>query len=164
MKPRDPHSWADAVTRIAGAIGWQEAAYAVRKSEATVRAWSDADTGKRPSLDQALALSAAYAATGADDAPFVDAFEFQIDARVDARDPCRRALTADVALVAREVGEAIAAALHCSTPGSSPLDEHQALAHAREAEQAVDRLVHRLAAILAASTGLPAEKSGGAQK
>lgn len=160
MKPRDPHSWADAVTRIAGAIGWTAAARVVRKSQALVRAWSDPATGKRPSLDQALALSAAYAATGADDAPFLDAFEFQLCARVEARDPCRRALTADVAAVAREIGEALASALTCTSPGSSPLDAHRALADAQEAERAVDRLLLRLAAILAASTGLPAGNAG----
>lgn len=161
MKPRDPHTWPDAVTRILGHLQADGAARAVNKSEALVRDWADPARNQKPSLDQALALSVAYAAAGGEGAPFVEAFEHQIGARLDARDPCARALTTEVADAAREFGEALASALQCTIPGSSPLDAHRALADTREAEVAVARLIQRLSAILAARTGLAAGMGDG---
>lgn len=162
-KLRVPHSWADAVTRICDRVGDPVAATAVGKCERLVRAWSDPDDAKLPSLDQALSLSAAYAISGGEDAPFLDAFAFQLDARTVECTPCRRALTADVALAVREFGEACASALRLADPDASPRDAHRAFADAQEADAAIDGLLRRLSSILAMGMGPAATISGGHQ-
>lgn len=162
-KLRVPHSWADAVTRILDRVGDAGAAAAVGKCERLVRAWSDPDDAKLPSLDQALALSAAYVIAGGEDAPFLDAFAFQLDAKTVECDPCRRALTADVALVVREFGEACASALRLTDSDASPRDAHRAFADAQEADAAIDGLLRRLSSILAMGMGPAAANFGGQQ-
>lgn len=160
-KPRIPHSWAAAVTRIAGHIGWEGAAKAVDKTVALIRAWSDDATGKRPSLDQALALSVAYAAAGGEGEPFLDAFAFQIGATVADHDPCRRALTAEAAVCAKEFGDALAAALTLTNPTASPLDAIRAFAEAGQADDRLAALMRRIASFLPPSGTAVAGKSGG---
>ncbi|MEG3166636.1 hypothetical protein U1737_00325 [Sphingomonas sp. LB3N6] len=151
-KIRVPHSWADAVTRILDRVDDVAAAAAVGKCERLVRAWSDPDDPRLPSLDQALALSAAYTIAGGEDAPFLEAFAFQLNAKTVECNPCRRALTADVALVVREFGEACASALRLADPEASPRDAHRAFADAQEADAAIDGLLRRLSSILSAGT------------
>ncbi len=159
-KPRIPHTWSAAVSRIAGFVGYDVAAAAVGKSEALVYAWSNADTGKRPSLDQALALSVAYVQAGGEGEPFLDAFEFQIGTQSTGRDPCRRALTDEVAAVARETGDAIAAALALINPAASPLDAMRASAETQQAVERFEALMRRIASFLPAHSHASAGMSG----
>lgn len=162
-KPRTPHSWPDAVTRIAGRLGYDGAARAVAKSERLVRAWSDPDSNKRPSLDQALALSAAYAADGGEDAPFVDAFACQLDIVVAQRTACTRALTSEIAEAAREGGEAVAASLALIASNASPRDAMRAFAEVQQAEGRFAALGRRLASFLPIGAGPGAGNTGGPQ-
>jgi hypothetical protein len=65
LKARLPGSYADAVTRIMGALTPEGAAKAVGKTPGLVRGWSDPDSDSLPSIAQAEKLDAAYvAATG----------------------------------------------------------------------------------------------------
>ncbi|HET9511817.1 MAG TPA: hypothetical protein VFO80_11775 [Sphingomonas sp.] len=160
-KPRTPHSWAAAVTRIAGHIGWDGSARAVGKTEALVRAWSDDATGKRPSLDQARDLSVAYAQAGGEGEPFLDAFAFQIGATVADRDPCRRALTAEIADCAQEFGDVIATALALTNHAATPLVALRAFAEAEQADERLAALMRRIASFLPPSGTAAAGKSGG---
>lgn len=162
-KLRVPNSWAAAVTRICDRVGDPAAAAAVGKCARLVRAWSDPDDAKLPSLDQALALSAAYAIAGGEDAPFLDAFAFQLNAKTNECTPCRRALTADVALAVREFGEACASALRLTDPDASPRDAHRAFADAQEADDAIDGLLRRLSSILALGMAPATTNFGGHQ-
>lgn len=62
QKIRQPDSFAGAVTLIAVTIGFDEAAKAIGKSEALVRKFTDPDCDSLPSVEQALAMDAAYVA------------------------------------------------------------------------------------------------------
>jgi hypothetical protein len=159
-KPRIPHTWHDAVARIVGRLTAEVAAEAVGKSAGLVREWSDPARGKLPSLDQALALSAAYAAAGGDDAPFVDAFAFQLDLSIAGVDPCRRALAAEIGALASELGDTIASALRLTDPTASPRDVHRASAEAQQCDAALDRLQRRIATFFPIGAGPVAGKTG----
>ena len=61
-KLREPRSFEDAITRILGCLGADQAAEVVGKSTSMVRQWSDPDVDALPNLKQAAALDAACAA------------------------------------------------------------------------------------------------------
>lgn len=153
-KLRTPFTFADAMTRVAGAVGWDEARrVAGNVSDRTVRNWSEEDGAKRPRIDTALALDAAYRQAGGAGSPFLEAFAFQLDVTLDRQDACRSALTTDIALVAKEIGEALAHALVLTQPNPSPRDVHRAFAEGQQADAAVDALLRRLAGFLTSGAG-----------
>ena len=160
MRSRTPHSWHDAVTRIAGRLTVDGAAAAVGKSAGLVRESPDPASGKLPSLDQALALSAAYAAARGEDAPFLDALAFQVDLSVAGIDPCRRAPAAETATLATELGDTIAAAICLSDPAATPRDAHRAAAEAQQCDDALERVQRRIATFFRIGAGPIAGKTG----
>jgi hypothetical protein len=162
-KLRVPLTDADAMTRVAGLIGWAEACRVAGRADRTLRDWSDPSTATTPTLVQARALDAAYITAGGEGAPFRDAYEFQLDLTIDRQEACRHALVADVAAASREFGEAVAAALVITQSNASPLDAHRAVAEVAQAAERVDALHRRLASFLPADAGSSGTKAGGTQ-
>ncbi len=117
-KARDPSTFEDAILRIVDRIGWTAAADAVGKGERVVRNWSDPDMDRQPTIDEALALDAAYlAAGGGEPPPMMAVYQVRLDRRaMPASDGA--AIAAATGVAAKEMGEAIAAAVAASQPGA----------------------------------------------
>ena len=127
-KVRPPLTFAQGVTRIAGLIGWAEAAAIVGRKERTVRLWSEPDQGGSCTLDQARDLDAAFKAASGEGAPLLDAYAFQLEVQIAMQSACRRELAAGIEEAAREAGEAIAFSIAILDPAATPAQHHRALA------------------------------------
>ncbi|SNS20873.1 hypothetical protein SAMN06295912_102273 [Sphingomonas laterariae] len=156
-KRRDPLTFSLAITRVAGLLGWGDAAAIVDRSERTVRLWSESDAGGTPTLDQAIALDRAYLAAGGDSAPLLRSYALQLETSMADAFADRIALAGDIAQAARESAEAVASSIHASQAGASPTAIHHAIAETEEASGAITRLLGRLKSFLpgiqAGSTG-----------
>lgn len=142
-KLRPPLSFDQAITRIAGVLGWEGAAALVGRSARAVRAWSDPDADASPSIEQALILDLAYRAAGGEGSPLFEVYAAKLD--LDAQSAAAsRALPELTAAAARESGEAIGALALASQPGA-PLGV-RALAQ-REVEQGIQALGQALIAL-----------------
>lgn len=160
-KVRAPLTFPDAVTRIAGLIGWAEVARVTGRAERTVRDWSDPDRRTVPPIDQALDLDAAYRAAGGEGSPFIDAYAFLLDVKVDRQEACARQLIAEIGDASTEFGQAMAACLAIVSSNASPLSAHRAFAETKEAADCIDVLLRRLASFLPAHADADAGKAGG---
>lgn len=143
-KRRLPLTFENALTKVAGHIGWTDTARICGQAERTVRNWSDPDTTASITLDAALKLDVAYHAAGGEGAPFLLCYATRVDAESLAACPGREALLASVARAALESGEAVAATLLAALPNASPA--HFAIAE-RELEESISALTHSLAAL-----------------
>lgn len=142
-KVRCPASFADAVTRVAGRLGWDGASQAVGKAERTVRNWSDPDTGAVPTIDDALRLDAAYLAAGGGEPPLLSVFQLRLGwADGPAADAAE--LAAAAATAAREAGEFSAAMMAAAQPGASRIDRQIAVREGLEAAAAITATVQKL--------------------
>lgn len=157
---RAPLTFADAMTKVAGLIGYEAAAKMSGRATRTIYAWANPTTKTVPPIDQALAFDGAFRAAGGEGAPFLDAFTFQLGLVVERQDACARALVADVGAVSRETGEAIAAALTLTSSTASPLDAMRAFAEVTQAADAIDALQGRIASFLPSDAGSDAGMSG----
>lgn len=148
-KARNPSTFADAVTRIAGRIGWSAMADAVGKTERAVRNWSDPDMDRHPSIQDALALDAAYLAAGGGEPPIMAVYQMRLERAVqppaDSADLARASGTA-----AKEVGEAVAALVMAAQPGARAQD--RAVAD-REISDAIEALTDAKRKLGAAGDG-----------
>jgi len=160
--PRAPLTFADAMTRVAGLIGYAEASRIAGRAERTIYAWALPTNSTVPPIDQALEFDAAWRAAGGAGAPFHEAYSFQLDLAVERRDADARLLLAEVAATAKEAGEAIAAALTLANNRASPLDAHRAFAEVTEAVDALAALQRRVASFLPELVGAHAGKPGAA--
>ncbi|WP_267382209.1 MULTISPECIES: hypothetical protein [unclassified Sphingomonas] len=160
-KVRTPLTSADAMTRVAGLLGWAEVSRIARRTNRCVRNWSDPDHGASAPIDTARNLEVAYRAAGGDGSPFLEAFAHQVEQQLAAATACQTALIADCADVSRETGEAVAFSLVLAQPGASPRDALRALAEAEQAETKIRGLVRRISSFLPAVTGSVAGKAGG---
>ena len=142
-KLRPPVSFYDAVTRIAGRIGWDGCASVTGKAERTVRNWSDPDTGAVPSIEDAFRLDAAYRAAGGGEAPIMSVYALKLD-REAAQAADAEELAAATAVFAKEGGEAMAAMVLASRPGASERDRQIALKEGEEAIGALTNAMHKL--------------------
>ena len=161
--PRIPLTFPDAVSKVIGRIGSDEA---VRISGITVDGlakWSNPKNRALPRINTALAFDAAYRAAGGEDAPFLDAFAFQLGQRLKKQQACQHALLKEIATVSLELGQAIAAALSLAKSNASPLDAMRAFAEVKQATDALDALQRRLASFLPSDAGSDAGNVGGAQ-
>lgn len=147
-KARAPMSFSLAITRIAGLIGWEEAARVTDRSERTVRLWSESDAGTMPTLDQAMALDRAYLAAGGGEALILESYGRQIDVAIAAALASQHTLADDIAEAARESGEAIAFSLRVAQPGATTSEIYRAIAETEEANGACTRLLARLKSFL----------------
>lgn len=147
-KVRAPLSFSQAITRVAGLIGWDEAARITRRAKRTVRYWSESDRHGTPTLDQAFALDRAYMAAGGDGAPILECYSRQLDVALTDALACKIALADDIATTARESADAISCSIYVTQPGASPTVIHRAIAETEEANVATTRLLGRLKSFL----------------
>jgi hypothetical protein len=152
-KLRPPLSFDQAVTRIAGLLGWEACGALVGRSARAVRAWSDPDADAAPSIEQALILDVAYRAAGGEGAPIFEVYAAKLDLDAQAA-TASRALPDLAATAAKENGEALAALTLASQPGA-PLAV-RAVAK-REVEEGIKALGQALLAL-----NVPTEASAGA--
>lgn len=136
-KLRPPLSIHNAITRVAGLIGWDACARAVDQAERTVRNWSDPDTSADIPLWAAIKLDAAFIAAGGEGRPIHDCYQNLLEIAV--ADACgdTDALAEQAAVAAKESGEAVAALVRASRRGASRADRVIA---ARETEEAIAAL------------------------
>lgn len=145
---RAPRTYPEAITRIAGVIGWDRVRQITGRAERSVRYWSQPNCKTVPPIDQAQRLDAAYIAEGGQGSPFFDAFEFQLGLQIARQEACTRELLAEIAIATKECGDAIAAALGVVSSNASPRSAHRAFAEAEEAARALDAVMRRLASFL----------------
>ena len=143
-KLRAPASFEQAITRIAALLGWGEAARIVDRGERTVRDWSDPDSQAAPTIDQAFALDLAYRAAGGAELPFHQVYGLRLELEAAAIVDQER-LCSDVAIAAREVGEAISALVTASARNANPADRARAMQEGQEALEALTRAMADLA-------------------
>lgn len=135
-KARDPSTFEDAILRIVDRIGWAAAADAVGKGERVVRNWSDPDMDRQPTIDEAMALDAAYLSAGGGEPPLMAVYGRRLDRMVQAPSDAAVLVRASQA-AAVEAGQAIAALMAASQPGASPRD---IAAADKETEEAIEAL------------------------
>ena len=152
-KLRAPLSFDQAVTRIAGLLGWETCGALVGRSARAVRAWSDPDADAAPSIEQALVLDLAYRAAGGGGSPIFEVYAAKLDLDAQAA-TASRALPDLAATAAKESGEALAALTLASQPGA-PLAVRAAAK--REVEEGLQALGQALLAL-----NVPAEATAGA--
>lgn len=148
-KHRAPLSFEQAIQRIAGQIpgGIDEMASIADRQPRTIRNWTDPDTPESIPLDVALRLDLAFQAAGGVGAPLWEAYTHHLEmAEVDAfaTRHCLGRLAAETIL---EAGEATAALVLSSQPGSTPADVRNAQ---REVAEAIAKLQQALPALDAA--------------
>ncbi|MGE5563144.1 MAG: hypothetical protein ACM3ZV_07510 [Bacillota bacterium] len=141
-KQRSPLTFENAITTVASLIGWPEVGRICKRSERTVRNWSDPDTSAMITLDQALALDTAYITAGGDGPPFHLCYTGRLDAETLAACATQEALLSAAAKTSKETGEAVSAAIAASRPNASIGDI--AIAE-REHEEAIVALSASLA-------------------
>jgi hypothetical protein len=159
--PRIPLTFADAATQASGILGLPALAKLAGRAGRTVYEWQNPQTETGPSLRQALAIDAACRAADPDASPFLDAYAFQLDVQVARQDACRHALADEIAIVAREIGEAVASAIAILNSNASPRDAHRAFAETSQAAEALDALQRRLSSFLPDGAGPHAGNTGG---
>jgi hypothetical protein len=143
-KRRLPLTFENALTKVAGVIGWPEVARICGQVERTCRNWSEPDTTAAISLDAARKLDVAFLAAGGEGAPFLICYATRIEADSLAATPGREQLLDSIGKAARESGEAVCATLSAALPNASPA--HFAIAE-RELEESICALTHSLAAL-----------------
>jgi hypothetical protein len=147
LKGRDPRSPEQAVLRVVERLGWDGAAAAAGRSASLVHKWTDADTDRRISVEQALLLDQAFArACPGETPPFLALFEgrtghAQVCDHAGAPTPAEAVIgaTAELGALADRLRQALAP----DSPGGRGLSvcEHTAL------QQALDVLRRSLHAV-----------------
>lgn len=145
-KIRHPLTFADAITRIAGRIGWPacvEAASSGRGKpfhERTVRNWSDPDTGTVPDLDVALRLDLAYRQSGGGESPLLAAYALRL--QLDLHTPADvEERIAAASRAAKETGEGLSALIQAAQSGA---DEATIELARREVQEAIASMTFAL--------------------
>lgn len=116
-KPLTPHR---ALSKIADALGWDACAEVIGKAETTLRKYSDPDTGRELSLRDAIRLDAAYRRDGGIGAPLFEAYAAAIDLGFPADADAARCLYSAASKAAKEVGEAVSAAIDAAINCDDP--------------------------------------------
>lgn len=160
---RPAKTFAQAVTTVAGVIGWDAMRTITGRSDRAIRYWSQPNCKTTPMLHHAAALDAAYMAAGGQCAPFAEALAFAVDVEFQSDVACYRALAADTAQFVREAGELGAALIEAGQPGASPHAHSRALVEAQEVETALGALMRRLPRFFQFGAGSHSEKTGGTQ-
>lgn len=159
-KARAPLSFALAIHEITATIGLPTARRVTGRAKRTLQLWREGGHNATPTLEQAFALDRAFVEQGGEGLPpIVASYLRQIEAFMADTAACRIALIEDIAGVARESADAVAASLALTQPGASPTAIHHAIAEAEQSDAALGRLIARLKSFLSAR-GRP-ENSGG---
>ena len=136
-KLRAPLSFEDAITRVAGVLGWAEACKAIGKEDRTLRAYSDPDDPRQLGVGDALILDAAYQRAGGDGAPIYEAYALQLEVSASALSACTQELARRAAVAAKEGGQAVSSLIAATLPGATPADRALAIREVREARDAL---------------------------
>lgn len=148
-KARAPITFENALTKIAGRIGWAEVARICGVKERAARNWSEPDTLSSLRLAQALALDIAFLAAGGDHAPMLLVFATRVNVGLIESTADRHALIVGAARAARESGEAVAATLTASRPDAT-------LAEIVIAEREIEQSIEAKTGLLSLFRGLRA--------
>lgn len=148
-KLREPNSFADAVTRVAGLITWGGAADATGKSERAVRAWSDPDADRCPCIDDCLALDAAYILAGGGDPPLLAVYMRKLEMRGRPGASLVEAIQAGAAAM-RANGEFAADFMAAAQPGASEALKQQVV---RDVTDAADLMLAAVTKLTSGDTG-----------
>jgi hypothetical protein len=152
-KLRPPVSFCQAITTIAGRIGYPECARIVARAERSVRAWGDPDTGTCPTIEQALNLDLAFVAAGGGSSPFLETFATLQDVQMNRALASGAALSVDLANAAEEFGDALSAGIMAAQPGATPIAIAHAVAETEQGQRALTRVMRRLKSFLPAGAG-----------
>jgi hypothetical protein len=121
-KVRAPVTFDNALSRIAGQIGWPAMAAATGQAERTVRDWSDPDTGRQCTVTAAVALDLAYLAGGGGARPMLETFTLLVDHAQAAAFGDQLALAEQTCSVIKEAAEAERALVRAILPGATAAD------------------------------------------
>ncbi len=160
---RDPLTFQHATTRVAAVLTVKRMAAITRRSTRLVHKWTHPEARAYPTLEKAVALDAAFMAAGGDGAPFLETYARLLDIEVERQIACHLALASDIAVAARETGEAIAYALAVTQPGSGQREVHRAIGETEEACSAMAVVLRRLSSFLPVGAVPAGETVGGAQ-
>jgi hypothetical protein len=144
-KMRAPASFEDAITRVAGVLGFEGMAAVVGKTDRAVRNWSDPDIGTLPTLEDAWRLDAAYIAECGGEPPILAAYALKLKRSAFAPGNAA-AIAASMKVAAKEGGEALAALVDASQPGADQLTRQLAAREALEASEAFKSAAQQLVA------------------
>lgn len=151
-KPREPLTFERALTKIASQIGWPMVATIAGRSESAVRNWSDQDTSAGVRLEHALALDVAHLAAGGQGAPLLQVYQARLETELRAASADRVKLSLQIAMAAKEGGEAFEAATLAALPGAS---ESQLVRAELELEESIAAQTNALAQVRALRFGVP---------
>ncbi|RJF93006.1 hypothetical protein [Sphingomonas cavernae] len=154
-KARPPVSFAQAIARIAGRIGYDVAAKVADRSERTVYQWADPDTDTTPTLAQAVALDTAYAEAGGEGSPILDTYAQIFDRVFADASADRNALAQSAALASLEGGQFVAALIAAAMPGATPAQIARAEAEGEEAVNAFKNSMRQLSRLAAGRGSQP---------
>lgn len=156
-KLRPPLSIEDALDRVAGVVRWERIAELAGREARTVRRWGDPDelpaAADAISLGLARKLDAAYRGAGGEGSPLLQCLALQLDLEIAAETADDRALGRLTGAVAKEAGEAVAAAIAAAAPGSC----HRTRANAELQLQECSAAITNALAALRARAGRPDE-------
>jgi len=142
-KVRSPSTYADAVTRIAGHVGWQAMAEAVGKTERAVRNWSDPDVDRAPSIDDCEHLDRLYLKAGGGEAPLLAVYRLHVGEgsplSVD-----HAVLQAGATTLATEAGQGMAAVIPAIASNATPADRAKAAKELGEMIEAAQKMLRHL--------------------
>lgn len=144
--PRKPVTFSRALSRIAEVLGWDGCAEVVGKSESHLRKLGAPDTEREISLRDALRLDAAYRRDGGEGAPLLECYAIKLDMQAPVNASSSQAMLASAALVSKESGEAVAAAISLAGKAGDPAAR---LIAVREIEEAITELSRLLTGIAA---------------
>ena len=147
-KPREPLTFALAITTICGRIGWKEAARIADRSERTIRYWSESDHTPTASIQQAIDLDRAYLEAGGSEAPILESYARQLDIHLAQLLPDRAAFAAELANATLETAQAISSSISAMNGNAGPSHIHHAIRETEEAGTAIQRLLARLRSFL----------------
>ncbi len=150
-KTRAPLSFALAIHEITTVIGTTTARRVTGRAKRTLQLGREGGYDATPTLAQAYALDRAYIEAGGDGLPpIVASYLRQIEAHMADTEACLLALIDDIADLARESADAVAASMALTQPGASPTAIHHAIAEAEQSDAAIGRLIARLKSFLSA--------------
>lgn len=143
-KARRPLTPYRALCRISDLLGWDGCADVIGKSEWSVRKFSDPDTGREISLQDAIRLDAAYQRAGGNGAPLLECYSARLELELVHGSDRQKCLLDATSRAAKEAGEAISAALDAASRTNDPAAHLRAVNEAREGLEAMQSLVTSL--------------------
>ena len=144
-KRRDPLTPYRALCDVEELLGWDGIAGVTRKAISYLRKLSDPDAGRAITVQDAIRLDAAFLRAGGIGTPFLEAHTAQIELLVTEADPVPVSpLLSAISIAAKEIGEAVAAAIDLASHAEDPKARQTAV---KEAEEGVAAMLALLTTI-----------------